>query len=65
WGVADSINDIPKWFRWFIDNSNIGVAYQDHERQEKILSKSSLDWTISPRRAHQFQAKAEHSRDLR
>ncbi|MEM6378589.1 MAG: NAD(P)-binding oxidoreductase [Bacteroidota bacterium] len=46
WGVSDTRNDIPKWFKWFIDNSNIGVAYQDHERQEKILSKSSLDWTI-------------------
>lgn len=46
WGVAETKNDIPAWFRWFIDNSNIGVAYRDHERQEKILSESKLNWTI-------------------
>lgn len=46
WGVAETRNDIPKWFRWFIDNSNIGMAYADHERQEKIISDSKLDWTI-------------------
>ena len=32
--------------KWFINNSNIGVAYKDDERQEKILSASKLDWTI-------------------
>jgi len=46
WGVAETKNDIPKWFKWFIKNSNIGVAYKDHERQEKILSNSNIDWTI-------------------
>lgn len=46
WGVSDSRDYIPKWFKWFIDNSNIGIAYQDHERQEKILVESNLDWTI-------------------
>lgn len=46
WGVAETRNDIPGWFRWFIDNSNIGVAYRDHERQEQILSRSNVDWTI-------------------
>ncbi|MFD2587333.1 NAD(P)-dependent oxidoreductase [Croceitalea marina] len=46
WGVAETKNDIPKWFKWFINNSNIGVAYKDHERQEKILSNSDVDWTI-------------------
>ena len=46
WGVSDSRNEIPKWFKWFIDNSNIRVAYKDHERQEKIIAESKLDWTI-------------------
>lgn len=46
WGVAETKNDIPKWFKWFIDNSNIGIAYKDHERQERILSNSNIDWTI-------------------
>ncbi len=46
WGVADSKKEIPNWFRWFIDHSNIGVAYQDHEKQEDIISNSKLNWTI-------------------
>lgn len=46
WGVAETRNDIPKWFKWFIDHSNIGIAYKDHERQEQIITESNLDWTI-------------------
>lgn len=46
WGVAETRKDIPFWFRWIIENSNIGVAYKDHERQEKLVIHSNLDWTI-------------------
>ena len=46
WGVGDTENDIPLWFKWLIKYSNIGVAYQDHERQEKELKSSKLDWTF-------------------
>jgi uncharacterized protein YbjT (DUF2867 family) len=46
WGVLETRKDIPFWFRWMIDNSNIGVAYKDHERQEQVLEASNLDWTI-------------------
>lgn len=46
WGVLETKKDIPFWFRWMIDNSNIGAAYKDHERQEKLLEDSDLDWTI-------------------
>lgn len=46
WGVSETARDLPKWFKWFIDNSNIGVAYRDHERQEDILMNSNLNWTI-------------------
>ncbi|HEU5289633.1 MAG TPA: NAD(P)-binding oxidoreductase [Cyclobacteriaceae bacterium] len=46
WGAAETKKDTPGWFRWFIDHSNIGAAYRDHERQEKLLSDSNLDWTI-------------------
>lgn len=46
WGVGDSKKDLPTWFRILVDYSNIGVAYRDHERQEKILEASSLDWVI-------------------
>jgi len=46
WGVAETEKEIPFWFSWFIKNSNIGVAYKDHERQENELKKSKLNWTI-------------------
>jgi len=46
WGVHETINDIPWWFRWLIRSSNIGVTYKDHERQEDLLMHSDLDWTI-------------------
>jgi len=46
WGVAETEKDIPKWFKWIIDNSNVGAAYRDHVRQEDLLSKSRLNWTI-------------------
>jgi putative NADH-flavin reductase len=46
WGVSETKADIPVWFRWLIDNSNIGSAYADHERQEKLLQQSNLSWTI-------------------
>ena len=46
WGVAETKNDIPKWFKWLIDKSNIGIAYKEHEKQEEIIYKSKLNWTI-------------------
>lgn len=46
WGVGDTKSDIPWWFKWLIDYSNIGVAYRDHERQEKLLVVSGMDYTI-------------------
>jgi uncharacterized protein YbjT (DUF2867 family) len=46
WGVHETKEDIPIWFRWLIDYSNIGVAYLDHERQELLLQHSTLDFTI-------------------
>ncbi len=42
WGAAETKKDLPAWFRWFIDNSNIGYTYRDHERQEKLLMNSKL-----------------------
>lgn len=46
WGVADTRKDIPLWFRWLIDNSNIRYQHHDHEKQEVLLKASDLDWTI-------------------
>jgi putative NADH-flavin reductase len=46
WGANETKKDIPWWFRWFIDNSNIGVAYHDHELQESILQNTTLNYTL-------------------
>ena len=46
WGVAETRGDIPFWFRWLIDNSNIKYPYTDHERQEGLLKASDLEWTV-------------------
>jgi len=46
WGVNETKKDLPFWFRWLIDHSNIGVTYRDHERQEDLLKQSTLEWTI-------------------
>ena len=45
WGVNETKKDIPAWFRFFINYSNVGVAYRDHERQEQLLAASLSDWT--------------------
>ena len=45
WGVAETKKDIPGWFRWFIDNSNVRYPYADHERQEQLIKQTSLQWT--------------------
>ena len=46
WGTGSTKQDIPAWFRFFINNTKIGVTYRDHERQEAIWEKSGLDWTV-------------------
>ncbi len=46
WGVAETKQDIPFWFRWTIDFSNIKYGYQGHEQQEKLLQNSAINYTI-------------------
>ena len=46
WGTNESKNDLPMWFKWLINNSNVKYGYEDHERQENILVKSDVDWMI-------------------
>jgi putative NADH-flavin reductase len=46
WGVAETKQDIPFWFRWMIDFTNVKYGYLGHEDQEKLLKSSDLDWTI-------------------
>ena len=47
WGVNETIHDIPWWFRATIRWSNIRYAYQDHARQEELLSSvRNFKWTV-------------------
>jgi putative NADH-flavin reductase len=45
WGVAETRKDIPGWFRWLIEHSNIRYPYEDHARQEELLKQTFLQWT--------------------
>jgi putative NADH-flavin reductase len=45
-GVGDSANMLPAFFKFLIKISKIRFSFADHERQEKILVSSDLDWTI-------------------
>jgi len=45
WGVGDSWQYLPWWFRWLISHSNIGAGYTDHNRQEELLAASNLNYT--------------------
>lgn len=46
WGVKESKQQLPFWFRWIISNSNIKYGYLDHEKQEALLIKSNCNWLI-------------------
>lgn len=46
WGVNETISELPSWFRWLINNSNIRYPYEDHGRHEQILKESKLKFTI-------------------
>jgi len=46
WGVRETRINVPFWFRWVIDYSNVGLAYKDHERQEILLEESDLNYII-------------------
>lgn len=47
WGAGSSRQEIPWWFKWLIDNSNIGIAYRDQEKQEELFEASALNYTIA------------------
>jgi putative NADH-flavin reductase len=44
-GVGDTKASIGKLGNLFLYGTNIKYAYIDHERQEKLLEASDLDWT--------------------
>ena len=46
WGVNESLDQIPIWFKLLIKNSNLKYPYIDHGKSEKLLVNSNLNWTI-------------------
>lgn len=45
-GVGDTYADVPWLFKLFINYTNLGIAYRDHNKVEAMLKSSNLDWTI-------------------
>ena len=45
-GTNETKKDIPFWFRWIIDFTNVKYPYLDHEKQENIFKNSTEPWTI-------------------
>jgi putative NADH-flavin reductase len=45
-GVGDSRANLPFFTRYVIVGIFLRHAFADHERQEAVVTKSSLDWTI-------------------
>ena len=46
WGVGESIEEIPKLFKFLIKFSNLKYPYIDHDIHEKVIENSNLNWTI-------------------
>jgi len=45
WGVGETKQEVPFWFRWLINYTNLRFNYAEHESQEKLLAGSNLKWT--------------------
>ncbi|MFN8394356.1 MAG: SDR family oxidoreductase [Bacteroidia bacterium] len=45
-GVKETREQIPGWFRWVIEHSNIRYPYADHERQEDLMKASTMNWVV-------------------
>ncbi|MEX2754657.1 MAG: NAD(P)-dependent oxidoreductase [Candidatus Sigynarchaeota archaeon] len=45
YGVAETKKNIGAIGRFFLYGTNVKYAYIDHERQERLLMASDLDWT--------------------
>jgi putative NADH-flavin reductase len=46
-GVGDSRSNLPFFTRYIVVAIFLRHAFADHERQEAVVKKSSLDWTIA------------------
>ncbi len=45
-GVGDSVKELPAIFAFLVRISNIKYSYIDHDKQEKVLENSDLNWTV-------------------
>ena len=46
WGANETRKELKFGFRSLIKYSNLRYPYKDHEKQEKIIQNSGLNWTI-------------------
>ena len=46
WGANQTRKELKFGFRSLIKYSNLRYPYKDHEKQEKIIQNSGLNWTI-------------------
>lgn len=46
WGTLETKKNTNWIFKFLIDYSNVGLAYKDHERQEKIIENSGINYTV-------------------
>ena len=46
WGTNETRQELKFGFRSLIKYSNLRYPYKDHEKQEKIIQNSGLNWTI-------------------
>ena len=47
WGGGESIENVPRFFKYLIKFSNLKYPYDDHEIHEEIIENSDLNWTIN------------------
>ena len=46
YGAGETRAELPLLYRWFIIPIILKHVYADHERQEGLVKKSGLDWTL-------------------
>ena len=66
WGVGETEQDLPGWFRWLVKHSNIRYPYNDLLRTEELLRTTDLDWTaVRPAILTNFKQRAQYKISLR
>ena len=65
WGVGESMEEIPKLFKFLIKFSNLKYPYIDHGIHEKVIENSNLNWTIIRPTALTNETKYHHVEEFK